>query len=118
MMENKMEKRAEKAKKRENRMEQLYELEGYESYAAVCPDHPGVRRGTIPQEEREKLGYGSNQIVWKCPIDNKVYAAEGGIENQGKGGSSKNNTRPNSAPIQDDMFEPVNDMRRIMQVGE
>lgn len=111
-MNEKLEKIAAKRKERE---ESLYAIdEEWSNYGPNCPDHPGSRRYHVGLDEAEKLGYSKTELVWKCPVDDKIYAAEGSVAEQTKGFSSVNNLRSSDASIIDDGFEAANKLAEAL----
>jgi hypothetical protein len=104
------------SEKREQRKDEVYNIDEMQHYSAVCPDHAGVRRLRVGDEEKVKLGYSKEDLVWKCPIDNKVYASEGGIDKQTDGFSAFNQNFTSEGPIIDEGFEAANKLRKM--IGE
>ena len=103
------------ADKREERSKALYSLEeDWSVYGPVCPEHPGVRKYLVGQAEKRAKGYKDDDLVWKCPIDNKYFAAEGSIAEQTDGFASKNQLRHNTEPIIDDGFEAAGKLANEM----
>ncbi len=101
--------------KREKRMNELYSMDAdYSNYSTNCPDHPGVRRFHVGLDECAKLGYSKTELVWKCPIDEKVYVADGSVAEQTKGFSSMNNLRHNQDSIIDDGFDAAEKLSKAM----
>lgn len=104
-MNDKLKKIAEKRKERE---ESLYAIDDeWSDYGPNCPDHPGVRRFHVGLDEKSKKGYSSTDLVWKCPVDDKIYAGDGSIAEQTKGFASQNNLRSSDAEMIDEGFEAV-----------
>lgn len=80
------------AAERAKRTEELYSIdEDYSAYTPICPDHPGVRRELLDEKQKKSKGLSLTQMAWKCPVDDKVYEAEGGIDQQTHGMSLMNN---------------------------
>lgn len=103
------------AAKRKERAESIYEIdEDWSNYGPNCPDHPGVRRLHVGLDEKSKKGYSSTDLVWKCPVDEKIYAGEGSISEQTKGFSSKNNLKSSDAEMEDEGFDAV---KKLTEVG-
>ena len=103
------------AANRKKREEAIYEIdEEWENFGPNCPDHPGVRRLHVGLDEKAKDGYSSTDLVWKCPVDGKIYAGEGSIAEQTKGFASKNNLRSSDAPIIDEGFEAANKLSKAL----
>jgi len=107
------------AKDREDREEGLYQIdEDWSNYAPNCPDHPGVRRLRVSEDNKTAKAKEQEDIVWKCPIDGKLFTSEGSISEQTKGFASKNNYHRNSAPIIDDGYEAANKLAKAMGFGD
>lgn len=103
------------SEKRKARIEQLYAIdEDWSHYGSVCPDHPGVRRLHVGMDEAEKKGYSQTDLVWKCPVDDKIYAGEGSVAEQTDGFSSKNNLRHNQDSIIDDGFDAAEKLAKAL----
>jgi len=96
------------AAKRKEREESLYAIdEDWSHYGPNCPDHPGVRRYHVGLDDKSKKGYSSTDLVWQCPIDEKIYAGEGSIAEQTHGFASQNNLRSSDSEMIDEGFEAV-----------
>jgi hypothetical protein len=111
-MSNKFEKIS---KAREDREEQLYSIdENYSDYAANCPVHPGVRKYRLSEAEKKAKGLDLDQIVWRCPVDDEIFVAEGSVADQTDGFSSKNVLRKVTEPITDEGFEAAEKLSKAM----
>ena len=103
------------SEKRKERVEQLYAIdEEWENYGPNCPDHPGVRRYHVGLDEASKLGHSKTELVWKCPIDEKIYVGEGSVAEQTDGFSSKNNLRHNQDSIIDDGYDAATKLAKAL----
>lgn len=101
--------------KRKERVEQLYAIdEDWTHYGPNCPDHPGVRRLHVGMDEAEKLGHSQTDLVWKCPIDEKIYVGEGSVAEQTDGFALKNNLRHNQESIIDDGFDAATKLAKAL----
>ena len=65
-------------------------------------------------DEKAAKGYSSTDLVWKCPVDDKIYAGEASIAEQTDGFASQNNLRSNDAPIIDEGFEAANKLSQAL----
>jgi len=103
------------AAKRAERKEELYSIdEEISAYSPNCPDHVAVRRELVGLKERRAAGYDTNDVVWKCPVDGKVFHAEGSVSEQTDGFASKNNLHRNVEPIEDGGFDAANKLAKAM----
>ena len=103
------------AEKREERAKALYALEeDWSVYGPVCPEHEGVRKLLVGQTEKRAQGYKDDDLVWKCPVDGKYFAAKGSIAEQTDGFAAKNQLRHNTESIIDDGFEAAGKLAKEM----
>jgi hypothetical protein len=103
------------AENKAKREEGLYSLEeDWSVYGPNCADHPGVRKLLVGEAEKAKLGYKKSALVWKCPEDGKVTAAEGSIAEQTDGFASMNNLHRNKDEIVDGAFQAAKDLAKAM----
>jgi len=111
-MSNKFTKIAEERKKR---VEALYAIEeDYSAYTAVCPDHAGVRWAPISEAEKISNKIDLGQVAWRCPIDQKIYKANGSVADQTDGFAEHNNLHRNPESIVDEGFEAVKKLSKAM----
>ena len=104
------------AENKAKREEGLYSLEeDWSVYGPNCDKHPGVRKLLVGEVEKVKLGYKKSALVWKCPVDGKITAAEGSIAEQTDGFASMNNLHKNKAPLDgDEAFKAAKDLAKAM----
>lgn len=107
------------SEKRKKRIEEIYSIdEDWTNFSPICPDHPGVRRLHVGMDEAEKKGYSQADLVWKCPVDDKIYAGEGSVAEQTDGFSSFNNTTSveptNETPVQKEASDAANKLASLL----